>query len=99
MSAIRRTNKIETDSIIAGFKVGEISKIGSRIYAKIKKRYDPKEYGKYLAIDIETRKEYLGNDGINALKLARKNNPGHHFFIQKIGFETAESFARFYKLI
>ena len=56
MSAIRRTKKIETNSIIEGFKAGEISKIGSRIYAKIKKRYDPKEHGKYLAIDIETKR-------------------------------------------
>ncbi len=87
------------DSIIAGFKVGEISEIGSRIYSKIKGKYDPKEYGKYLAIDIETGVEYLGDDGISALKLARENNPGHHFFLQKIGFDTAVSFARFYKLI
>ena len=99
MSAIKPKKQIKATSIIPGFKAGEISKIGGKIYARIKKRYDPKEYGKYLAIDIETEKEYLGSDGIHALKLARKDNPGHHFFLQKIGFDTAESFARFYKLI
>ena len=79
--------------------IGKIAKIGSEIYVRIKKAYEPKHVGKYLAIDIETGKEYLATDGIKALKLARKNNPGHHFFLQKIGFDTAESFARFYKLI
>ena len=99
MSATKHAKQTKTESIIAGFKVGEISKLGSRIYARIKKIYDPKEYGKYLSIDIETGKEYLGKDGIGALKLAREKNPGHHFFLQKIGFDTAESFARSYKLI
>ena len=99
MSATKHAKDTKTDSIITGFKVGEISKLGSRIYAKIKDMYDPKENGKYLAIDIETEKEYLGKDGISALKLAREKNPGHHFFLQKIGFDTAESFARSYKLI
>ena len=83
MSAIKHKKQIKADSIIPGFKAGEISDMGKRIYAKIKKRYDPKEYGKYLAIDIETGREYLGSDGIDALKLARKNNPGDHFFIKK----------------
>ena len=78
-------------------KKADIQKIveeGAKIYEQIKINYDPKEKGKFLAIEIDSRKEYLGNTSAEALELARQNHPNKIFYVVKIGFDAAETLAQ-----
>ncbi|TSC77514.1 MAG: Uncharacterized protein G01um101424_361 [Parcubacteria group bacterium Gr01-1014_24] len=74
--------------------IQKIAEEGARIYNEIKANYDPKEKGKFLAIDIDTGKAYLGNTSAEALEFAKKNHPDKIFYVVKIGFDTAETVAK-----
>ena len=76
--------------------IEKIAKEGVKIYERLRKRYDPKEKGKFLAIDTKTQEVYLGNSSAEALVLARQKNPNAIFYIIKIGFDTAETVAKSY---
>ena len=78
-------------------KTADIQKIaseGSKIYEQIKVQYDPKENGKFLAIDIDSKQAYLGNTSAEAVVLAREKHPKKIFYVVKIGFDVAETMAR-----
>ncbi len=57
----------------------QIAEEGAKVYEQIKLNYDPKERGKFLAIDIESKKTYLGNTSAEAVELARQNHPNKVF--------------------
>ena len=76
--------------------IQKIAEEGSKIYEQIKGSYDPKEKGKFLAIDIDSRKAYLGHTSAEALALARENHPDKIFYVVKIGFDAAETMAEYY---
>lgn len=78
-------------------KQADIQKIaaeGSKIYQKIKVNYEPKENGKFLAIDIDSQNAYLGDTSAQSLELARQAHPGMVFYVVKIGFDTIETMAK-----
>ena len=60
------------EELIKKANIQKIAEEGAKIYSKIKINYDPKEKGKFLAIDIESKKAYLGNTSAEALELARR---------------------------
>jgi len=74
--------------------VQKIADEGVKIYEKVKSKYDPKENGKFLAIDIESKKVYLADTSTEAVLHARKNHPNKIFYVVKIGFDVAETMAR-----
>ena len=76
--------------------IQKIAEEGAKIYGEIKVNYDPKEKGKFLAIDIDSREVYLGNTSAEAVELARQNHPDKVFYVVKIGFDVAETMARSY---
>ncbi|MBI2406007.1 MAG: hypothetical protein HYV25_00290 [Candidatus Harrisonbacteria bacterium] len=80
--------------LIKKVDIQKIAEEGSRIYDQIKVNYDPKERGKFLAIDIDSKKGYLGNTSAEALESARQNHPNKIFYVVKIGFDVAETMAR-----
>ena len=82
------------DELIKKADINEIAKKGSAIYEKIKTQYEPKELGKFLAIDIDTETIYLGNSSAEAVEKARQENPGKVFYVVKIGFDVAEMIAQ-----
>lgn len=82
------------EDLIKQADIQKIAEEGSKIYDKIKVNYDPKERGKFLAIDIDSEKAYLGNTSAEALELARQNHPDKVFYVVKIGFDVAETMAR-----
>lgn len=73
--------------------VQKIAEEGSRIYKEIKDKYDPKEVGKFLAINPDNGDVFLGDTSAEALVQASKKYPKNVFFVQKIGFDTAEAVA------
>lgn len=84
----------KTEELIKKADIQKIAKEGVKIYEQVKVKYDPKEKGKFLAIDIDSKKVYLGNTSAEALELARQNHPNKVFYVVKIGFDVAETMAR-----
>lgn len=82
------------DDLIKKANIQKIAEEGTKIYEQIKVNYDHREKGKFLAIDIDTKKVYLGNTSAEALELARQNHPNKVFYVVKIGFDVAETMAR-----
>lgn len=85
---------MNNNDLIKETDIQRIAEEGAKIYDRIKVNYDPKEKGKFLAIDIDSEKEYLGNTSAEALELARQHHPNKVFYVIKIGFDVAETMAR-----
>lgn len=82
------------EDLIKKTDIQKIAEDGAKIYAQIKINYDPKEKGKFLAIEIDSKNVYLGNTSAEALELARQNHPNKVFYVVKIGFDVAETMAQ-----
>lgn len=85
---------MNNEELTTKVNIQEIAEKGAKIYEKIKNSYDPKEKGKFLAIDIESEKVYLGNTSAEAIELAKQNHPNKIFYVVKIGFDVAETMAK-----
>ncbi|OGI99460.1 hypothetical protein A3H53_02880 [Candidatus Nomurabacteria bacterium RIFCSPLOWO2_02_FULL_40_10] len=82
------------DELIKQADIHHIAEEGSKIYLEIKDKYDPKEKGKFLAIDIDSKKVYLGVTSAEAVEEAKKNHPDKIFYVIKVGFDAAETMAQ-----
>ena len=82
------------EELIKKADIQKIAEDGAKVYAQIKINYDPKERGKFLAIEIDSKNVYLGNTSAEALELARQNHPNKVFYVVKIGFDVAETMAQ-----
>lgn len=71
----------------------EIAEKGAAFYQEIKNKYEPASNGKFLAIEVEKKKIYIGSTTGEALDQARGENPGKLFYVVKIGFDSAETLA------
>ena len=71
----------------------EIAEKGAAIYAEKKAQYEPEHNGKFLAIEVESNKIYMGETSGIALEQARAENPGKLFYVVKVGFDSAETLA------
>ncbi len=83
-----------TDELIKKADIQQIAEKGKTIYEQVKINYDPKEKGKFLAIEVDTEKVYLGNTSADAVALAKQNHPNKVFYVVKIGFDVAETMAK-----
>lgn len=83
-----------TDELIKKADIQQIAEKGKTIYEQVKINYDPKEKGRFLAIDVDTEKVYLGNTSADAVALAKQNHPNKVFYVVKIGFDVAETMAK-----
>lgn len=64
----------------------EIAKKGEEIYQKkFKNQLEPKENGKYIAIEIDSKKHFIGETKEEALDMAQKTFPKRIFFVRRIG--------------
>jgi hypothetical protein len=66
----------------------EIAKKGAAIYEKVKKQYEPASNGKFLAIEVESGKIYMGDTSGEALEKAKENDPDKLFYLVKIGSDA-----------
>lgn len=73
----------------------KIAREGEKIYEKIKSEYEPNLIGKFLAIDTETGKVYLGDTSLQASQIAREDKKDTVFYIKKIGFEVTAEYLGF----
>ena len=67
----------------------EVAAKAVEIYEKIKSQYEPEHIGKFLLIDIETGKVYMGERALFAMQMADREHPGHQGLILRIGYEAA----------
>ena len=66
--------------------ISQIAELGEKIYEKhLKKEYEGKHDNKFLAIDVTTKRGYLGEHPEIALGNAKENNPNGHFYLKRIG--------------
>ena len=86
--------RMNNDTLIKKADIQKIADEGSKIYERVKTKYDPQEKGKFLAIDIDSQKVYLADTSADALELAIQNHPNNIFYVVKIGFDVAETMAR-----
>jgi len=68
----------------------KIASEGTKIYEEVKSRYEPRDVGKYLAIDIESKEVFLADNTAEAVEAAKKVHPNKVFFVVKIGYSAAE---------
>ena len=89
-----RIKNMGNDELIKQADVQKIATEGAKIYEGVKVQYDPKEKGKFLAIDIDTKQTYLADTSADAVAAARKNHPEKIFYVVKIGYDAAETLAQ-----
>ena len=74
--------------------IQQIAEKGAEIYSKIKGQYEPKENGRFLAIDVYNGDVFFGVTSVEAVEKARESHPNQVFYVVKIGFSAAETLAR-----
>lgn len=84
----------KSDDLIKQADIDHIVKEGKKVYEEIKDQYEPKHMGKLLAIDIKSKKAYLGNTSVEAVQKAQKAHPNTVFYVVKIGYSVTETLAR-----
>ena len=72
----------------------ELSQKGMAIYEKISKQMEKKNFGKYLAIEVESRKYFVGNTLIEAMEKAKKQFPDKLFYFIRAGFPGVFTLSR-----
>lgn len=80
--------------LLTKIDIHRIAQEGKRIYGQIKGQYDPKEKGKFLAIDVDSGNVYLADTSAEALVKAKENHPDKVFYVVKIGYDSAEMVIR-----
>jgi hypothetical protein len=58
---------------------------------KLKNLLEPKEKGKFVAIEPDSESYFVDKDGTKALLRARDSFPDKLFFLMRIGYEAAHS--------
>jgi hypothetical protein len=81
--------------LIKNSDLSRIASQGALIYEEVKKRYEQNSVGKFLAIDIDTKEQYIAPTSAEAVISARTAHPGKVFYVVKIGFDAAETMAHF----
>ncbi len=84
---------MESEQLIKNVDVERIVTEGDKIYQSLKDNYLPEKKGKYLAIEVDSKKVYQGETSLEARELAKKNHPNKVFFIVRIGFDAVETLA------
>lgn len=67
----------------------QVSTRGRKIYEEqLKSLLEPGQKGRFVAIEPETGRYFLGDNGAQALVAAHEAMPGDQFYLKRIGFET-----------
>lgn len=59
----------------------------------LKQSFEPERNGEFIALDPETGTYFLGKTGREALAQAETAHPDRQFYLQRIGYTFAHSFA------
>jgi hypothetical protein len=85
-----------SEELIKKADVEKIAKEGSAIYESLRSKYEATHKGEFLAIEVETKKEYLASSSAEAMVAARTAHPDKVFYVVKIGYDSAEAMAHLF---
>lgn len=72
---------------------------GKKIYYGISNNLVKKGLkGKHIAIEPDSGEIYIGENGLQALEKAMKDNPSKTFYMAKIGYKVSAMLRRLYEL-
>ncbi len=78
-----------TRETITAEEVDRLPELGEEIYErKLKAKLEPKYKGKFLVIEVESGKYFIGNTFDEALDKAEAKFPHEVFYIKRIGFKA-----------
>jgi len=83
------------DELIKKADLQKIVDEGEKIYEEIKSQYEPRQNGKFLAIEPDSKDVYFGNESVDAMLLAKKAHPNKVFYIVRIGYGYTETLAKY----
>ena len=101
MIAIRWVYKIylknmDSEELTKNADIEKIVREGVLVYESVKNKYETSNRGEFLAIEIESKQEYLGKTSADAMAAARAAHPNKVFYVVKIGFDAAETLAHLF---
>jgi len=70
----------------------QIAREGQRLLEAIQTEFDQRDYGQFVAIDVDSGDYFLGETGIEATRKAQAKYPGKVFYLGRIGCRTAYTF-------
>lgn len=68
--------------------IDEFTQKGKNIYKEIKDKLEKEAKGKFIAIEVDSGKYFIGKDQMEAFKKARKEFPKKIFYFVRIGFPS-----------
>ena len=87
---------MNTEELMKNTDLEKIAREGSLIYEAIRANYENDHKGEFLAIEIESKKEYLASTSAEAMVQARAAHPNKVFYVVKIGSDAAETMAHLF---
>ncbi len=84
------------EDLVKNANLQKIVDEGEKIYEQIKSQYEPQQNGKFLAIEVESKEVYFGNESVDAVMLAKKDFPDKVFYVVKIGYGVTETLAKYH---
>jgi hypothetical protein len=83
MSSLRKEDVEATDPLVEG---------GQRFYDEhLKDKLEPEHTGRYVAIEPETGRYFLGDTGTDALLEAHQSLPQSLFYLARVGYLAADT--------
>ena len=70
----------------------QIGREGRRLLESIQGCFAREDYGKFVAIDVDSGEYFLGETGIEATRKAQAKYPGKVFYMGRVGCRTAYTF-------
>ena len=65
---------------------------GKRLYdERLRGELEPENAGRFLAVEPDSERYFLGDTDVEALTAAREAMPGSLFYLVRVGYETAHS--------
>jgi hypothetical protein len=95
MAACNRATLIAMSALLEKVDATETDELVRRareLYEqKLRAVLEPNQQGRYVAIEPDTGRYFLGDTGTAALVEAHTSMPKHSFYLARIGYEAADS--------
>lgn len=84
MSTLRKENIDSTGA------TDVLAESGQRLYdEQLRDQLEPEQTGRFVAIEPDTGRYFLGDTGIGALQAGRRELPDKLFYLLRVGYEAA----------
>ena len=76
-------------------KPGKLIVAGKRVYEeRLRNILEPEQHGRFVAIEPESGRHFLGDSGAEALIAAHNAMPEQRFFLARVGYPAAHRVLR-----